>query len=1240
MKKRVLSMLLAFALCIAVLPGFSVGAASMDALIAKAGNVLDGATEGQRTALNAVAQSDKVSAPASMEDPDWAAFVEALIQDENLNDDNVVAYFIIRYLQANPDLIADSENLQAVVAALEAADVEIDTSTMGFLESVNSFDAYVDKLTDAAALINADGFTKLEELGLADSAAETLAINPDVDAFLRDEVVKSLELVKKIAFAASKAELEAAYDAFMADDIAKKCGAILIGKDLLKAVATDITATAKNFAKDNKSEIVDIFNSYKGTVASEGALAAAEAAQAAGAEMATLFESVTDGKIGNINTLLAAKGLTATQVKEALVNLADALDPTGVYQAVNLDLAVAKLVTIEPTKVQSGQNFNIKLWNSRLANYGINEKYDVTDLFYVATNSDKVSAVLTEDNSYQLIFGSDAPASVELTLYRNSAVADEMDPLRYVTTKTMELEVPTPAEKSITVDGIDGREFATGESIVIKGEATGFDEVVVAVINGDAENVEDAAYYATVAAEKYTTEGVSVALDKAGTYTVIVGDNEKSAKATFTVVATVEKTIAITSPADGAKLASGEVTIKGTSTGFEEIVVSIVKPGETEAVYYGTLTADKYATDGVVLNLTELGSYTVIVGDAAVNTKVSFEIVSESEKTIAITSPTDGGVYEPGEITIKGTSAGFEEIAVSVIKGGDTKAVYYGTIGADKYATDGIVLNLTELGEYTVIAGDDEVNATVAFTISLESYEKFVNITKTGINAEYLPGETVVIKGTSKNFDEIVVSIIKPDGQLEYYGTYSPEKFAAGVEVTLPENAALGEYKILVGETGENTASVIHNDSVSFNVVESHAEAVKLVSESYSPKSVTFAKNGTFDKLLSKLPKQVTLKAENGTKIKVNITWDATTSGYNPSATGKQTIYGYYDIPEGYVGGDAVDGRIEVEVKRSSGGSGGGSGSSSYINFYNDEVEDKVFAGQSVVIKGAVKGYDTVTVTITKPDGTKETIKVSAEDFKNGYGYPLTTPGEYVIEVNGRTAKVLVEKVSSDIFEKTKHVNYILGYEDGTIRPEANVTREEITTILFRLLADDSREAWLTESTDKFSDVEEGRWSMTSIATLNKIGILNGYEDGTFRPDASITRAEFAALLSRLVQVKPAATEVDYKDIDGHWAASDIRLVSAEGWFEGDNDGNFRPNDKITRAEAVTVMNRVLGRDNVLEDTIKNVEIVEFTDLKADVWYYVDMVEATNAHSFTKDADEKESWVKAEEVADWAAFED
>ena len=243
-----------------------------------------------------------------------------------------------------------------------------------------------------------------------------------------------------------------------------------------------------------------------------------------------------------------------------------------------------------------------------------------------------------------------------------------------------------------------------------------------------------------------------------------------------------------------------------------------------------------------------------------------------------------------------------------------------------------------------------------------------------------------------------------------------------------------------------------------------------------------------------------------------------------------------------------------------------------------------------------------------------------------------------------RTVYAGWKKDETPVLVKGDHSAYIIGYKDGTVRPERSISRAEVATIFFRLLTDETREQYWAD-TNEYTDVKDTDWCNNAISTLSNMGILKGYEDGTFRPDAPVTRAEFAAIAARFSDGE-ANEYAAFSDVpQDYWASKEIAKAAKLGWIKGYKDGTFRPKNNITRAEAMTLVNRVLERgvdeEGICEDTI------QWSDnLDKSAWYYYAVQEATNSHEYARtDREIKdqtfcyEEWIKLKENRNWADLE-
>lgn len=226
-----------------------------------------------------------------------------------------------------------------------------------------------------------------------------------------------------------------------------------------------------------------------------------------------------------------------------------------------------------------------------------------------------------------------------------------------------------------------------------------------------------------------------------------------------------------------------------------------------------------------------------------------------------------------------------------------------------------------------------------------------------------------------------------------------------------------------------------------------------------------------------------------------------------------------------------------------------------------------------------------------------------------------------------------------EVLNKEIHFNYVIGYTDGTIRPNNDISRAEVATIFFRLLTDEAREQYTTTA-GNFTDVKAGMWCNRAIATLTNMGIIKGYTDGSFQPNKSITRAELATIIARFAKLD--VNTKTFSDINGHWAQKSIELAAGNGWINGYEDGTFRPNNNITRAETFAMINRVLDRQTEsVSDLLPTSEMNMWSDnLNENAWYYKDVQEATNYHKCDRVGDSVyEKWTEKVPDIDWASYQ-
>lgn len=299
-----------------------------------------------------------------------------------------------------------------------------------------------------------------------------------------------------------------------------------------------------------------------------------------------------------------------------------------------------------------------------------------------------------------------------------------------------------------------------------------------------------------------------------------------------------------------------------------------------------------------------------------------------------------------------------------------------------------------------------------------------------------------------------------------------------------------------------------------------------------------------------------------------------------------------------------------------------------YINVRLDQNENKLYVSSM----GAIR---------TNSDGTWENIALI--EMKNDE--PVRTTNYITFHNTIDTGRddyipiIIPTIINKDtgMLNKTDHFAYVIGYPDGTVHPNGQITRAEVATIFFRLLKDEVRDGAFTTS-NTYSDVAYGKWYNNPISTMSALGIITGYPDGTFKPNKPITRAEFAAIAARFDETQ-SGKSATFSDVIGHWAAKEIGIAYYNEWIKGYPDGTFKPDQNITRAEAMTMINRVLERKpESPADLLTNMN--KWTDnMDTSKWYYLDVQEATNSHAYTRKTFNYELWRQMLPDPDWSRYE-
>ena len=298
-------------------------------------------------------------------------------------------------------------------------------------------------------------------------------------------------------------------------------------------------------------------------------------------------------------------------------------------------------------------------------------------------------------------------------------------------------------------------------------------------------------------------------------------------------------------------------------------------------------------------------------------------------------------------------------------------------------------------------------------------------------------------------------------------------------------------------------------------------------------------------------------------------------------------------------------------------------GGRNYFSNWTDEVNNKTINDATLTADAIKKAIETA------EGGETYTFTANFERSSGGGSGGSNRPKPPVVEIPDDVPTGLNGK---------DHYAYIIGYGNNDVRPQNNITRAEVATIFFRLLTDETREANMTKS-NGYNDVKDGDWFCCAVSTLSKMGIIKGYEDGSFKPNDPISRAEFAAIAARF-DPDGDKTPAAFADVTSHWAKDEISIAANHGWIKGYEDGSFKPDQKITRAETMTLVNRVLNRLPETKDDLHKDMKTWVDNMDETAWYYLAVQEATNSHYFKNKTSTKfEQWTDLRDTRDWSELE-
>ena len=481
---------------------------------------------------------------------------------------------------------------------------------------------------------------------------------------------------------------------------------------------------------------------------------------------------------------------------------------------------------------------------------------------------------------------------------------------------------------------------------------------------------------------------------------------------------------------------------------------------------------------------------------------------------------------------------------------------------------------------------------------------------------------------SDKTFENTITAVNEKIDIAGYkYDSVSPETLTIGTDVS--QNVInvyyteLAKYNIVIHYVDDTSAQNKLQDDVTISQLEG---------STYNVADKIHNRIGEYVKETENAPVAGTLTAN--VEITVVYTKDVLVDSTVPTTDGPgDNIPDKYQVTINYVSSDTTIGRITGRTQevltiredkqptnkgtvQASGSTAEATGSRNYFSNWTKEKKDGTQVGANTTLEP---------LEIKDAEGGK-TYTFYANFYhrssSGGGSRPtVTIPDDVPTGLNGKD-----------------HYAYIIGYGNNDVRPQNNITRAEVATIFFRLLTDETREANMTKS-NGYNDVKDGDWFCCAVSTLSKMGIIKGYEDGSFKPNDPISRAEFAAIAARF-DPDGDKTPATFADVTSHWAKDEISIAANHGWIKGYEDGSFKPDQKITRAETMTLVNRVLNRLPEAKDDLHKDMKTWVDNMDETAWYYLAVQEATNSHYFKNKTSTKfEQWTDLRDTRDWSELE-
>ncbi|MGI5873610.1 MAG: Spy0128 family protein [Bacillota bacterium] len=751
---------------------------------------------------------------------------------------------------------------------------------------------------------------------------------------------------------------------------------------------------------------------------------------------------------------------------------------------------------------------------------------------------------------------------------------------------------------------------------------------------------------------KVTFEAITY--NTVGTYEYAITETAGSLGGVTYDASEVKATVTVTDNGEGsleAKVSYGENGNTFTNTYAASPVTASLeakKVLEGRALKDGEFSFDLKDADGKILQTKTNTADGKVTFDA-----ITYNTVGTYEYTITETAGDLGGVtYDAFEVkatvTVTDNGEGSLEAKVSYGENGNTFTNTYaaGTAYAVIEAKKVLEGRTLKDGEFSFDLKDADGKVLQTKTNAADGKVTFDTITyETAGTYEYIITETEgSLGGVTYDSSEVKATVTVTDtggGALEakvsygeggntFTNTYAASSVTASMEakkVLTGRSLAEGEFGFELKDADGNVLQTKTNDA-----------AGKIAFD-----AITYDTAGTYDYIISETAGNAVGVTYDTAEVKATVTvTDNGNGALTASVSYGETGNTFTNVYK------AEDGVITIEVTKDIIGRDLYDGEFSFTMNLSG-IDNAPLPEKTTVTNDGVGKVSFGPIHYTEPGEYVYEISEIAGDTE-GVTYDDTvikavvtvteTDGKNVAELTFEGGNSTFTNTYTPILNTEDHFAYIIGYPDGTVRPQGDITRAEVATIFFRMLADESRaEIWSNES--GYSDVAAASWFNNAVSTLTKGAILNGYGDGTFAPNKPITRAEFATMAIRFFKDE-SENEDAFSDVSGHWAERNVQRASAQGLINGYPDGTFKPDQRITRAEAMTIVNRVLRRcpdkDHLLPDMIQWPDNAD-----TNAWYYAEVQEATNSHDYQMSGaggDEAyEIWQKILPVRDWAAFE-